>query len=235
MATNLAGSVCIGQHSVCYLRVARLGTNCAPLTGADTTAITAGIVTMTATPEIEEGQLFEAKNGCNRIIWSAEDCDIVKRWNLTGQFNLFDEEMEELMFGGSLITATSGPFSGDVIGYAHPGKGAECSNGASLEVWSKVGLETATCTTASNVPVWVRHVFPRVIFTPGERVLENDVAVLNFTGKATENVAWGTGPFADVPFATAPDDTGYFWFVEEELPFDAEEDICGYRSAPGLT
>jgi len=234
MATNLAGDFCIQQYGVCHLRVSRLGSNCAPLTGANNGAVSASILTLTASPEIEEGQAYEFKNGCGVLIANALDCDRIKRWNLTGELLTFDYELLEIMFGGELITgAVASSFAGEVIGWASPGSTADCSNGAALEVWTKISVGPGSCTPAANPPLFTRHIFPKVVFTPGDKTFENDIARVAFTGKAVENPAWGNGAFNDYPGVyPGPLESGYFQFVEAAMPSGVTTAGCGYVTVP---
>ena len=119
MATNLAGGVCIGQLNACVVRAARLDSDCTPTGGADGGIITAGLATLTADPEIEEGTVFEPKNGCGDIMYTVTQADKIKRFNLTGEFLFFDYEMMALLFGGSTILGrAAGAYTGQVIGHA---------------------------------------------------------------------------------------------------------------------
>src|SRR4051812_21733240 len=119
MATNLVGPVCIGQLNACVVRAARLGADCHPSGGADSGIVTAGLVTMTADPDIEAGQVFEPKNACGTIMYTYRQEDRIKRYNVSGEFIFFDYEMMALLFGGTLILGkAAGSFAGKVIGYA---------------------------------------------------------------------------------------------------------------------
>lgn len=234
MATNLAGGFCIQQYGVCHIRVGRLAANCAPSTGANNAAVSASILTLTASPEIQEGQAYEFRNGCGVLVANAIDCDRILRWNLTGELLTFDAELLEIMFGGELILGAVGSdFAGQVIGFANPGSTADCSNGASLEVWTKNTVGPGSCTPVANPPLFTRHVFPKVVFTPGDKTFENDIARVAFTGKAVENPAWGNGHFNDYPGVyPSPLESGYFWTVEAELPAGIEDAECGYVTVP---
>ena len=119
MATNLAGSINLGQLNACIVRAARLNANCVPTGGVNSGIVTAGFITLTAEPDIEEGQVFEPKNGCGALIYTYEDENRIKRYNLSGEIGLFDYEMMALLFGGSLVLGKAGgTYAGKVIGYA---------------------------------------------------------------------------------------------------------------------
>lgn len=228
MPSNLAGSICIGQYNACLLRIVRLNSTCTPLAGGTDRVVTTALVNMTATPDIEEATLFEPKNGCGDICWTAETCDKIKRWNLSGEFCYTDFEMMELLFGGSLVLgAAAGPYAGRVIGYAAPSTSNACNNGVGIEVFSQTsGAGVGACSTAATpFPGYIGHIFPRVKFTLGERTFENDVARVQFTGIATANPNY-TNPWTDYPGAGAfPGTSGYVQVGYAALPTGAR---CGY-------
>jgi hypothetical protein len=231
MASNLANDTCIGQYKLCYIRVVRLNANCSPATGTDSAVISVGSVSIQASPELEEATAFEGKNGCGTVLFDATGQDKIKRWNLTGDLITFDYELLNLLFGGEVIVGAVGTdFAGKAIGYAMPGPAEEDTSGVSLEIWTKNTTGTGTCVSGTTVAEWTRHVFPRVLATPGDRTFEEDIAHFNFTGRGTDNLNWGTGPFDDYQgVGDAPTGSGYFQFQEVDLPFDPD-DACGYVS-----
>lgn len=202
MPSLLPAAVNVGQFNACIVRVAKLDTNCTPLGGNTSGWVTGGLVTMTATPDIEEGTVFEPKTACGDIAYTFEDADKIKRYNLSGEFIFFDVEGMETMFGGSAIVgAVGGTFDGDNIGFAMPDYTSAATNGVYLEIITKAVSEGAgDCVTAAGtVPVYHGHIFGKVKMTPGERTFENDVARMAFTGKARSNPALYNGPWNDYP------------------------------------
>jgi hypothetical protein len=202
MPSLLPASVNTGQYNACIVRVAKLDTDCTPLGGNSSGWVTGGLVTMTATPDIEEGTVFEPKTACGDIAYTIEDEDKIKRYNLAGEFIFFDVEGMETMFGGSTIVGvTGGDYANDNIGYAAPDYDAADTNGIYLEVISKGAEEGAgDCVSAAGAsPQYFGHVFSKVKMTPGERTFENDVARMAFTGKARSNPSLYNGPWNDWP------------------------------------
>lgn len=202
MPSLLPAAVNVGQYNACIVRVAKLDTDCTPLGGNNTGWVTAGLVTMTATPDVEEGTVFEPKTACGSIAYTIEDPDRIKRYNLSGEFVFFDVEGEEIMFGGSVIVgAGGGDYAGDNIGYAVPDYNSADTNGVYLEIITRaVGEGAGDCIAAGvGFPTYHGHIFGKVKMTPGERTFENDVARLAFTGKARSNPALFDGPWNDFP------------------------------------
>lgn len=206
MATNLVGPVCIGKGNACIVRVAALNVDCHPTGGLNSGIITAGIVDMTADPEIETGTVFEPKNGCGSTMYVYRQEDRLKRYNLSGRFTFFDYEMMSLLFGGTLILgAAGGDFAGKVIGYADRLFSAAPRNSIYLEVISQVFTsdsgDCAQTVGTADTPAAIGHIFGKAKLLPGSRTFENDVAYLTFTGYAENNNWLTNGPWNDFPGA----------------------------------
>lgn len=231
--------VCVGQRNVCILRACRLDTDCSPMGGADQGIITAGLVTMTASAEIEEGTVFEPKNGCGQIAFSVSDQDIIKRFNLTGEILFHDIEMFYVLFGGTLVTGTASytpTMVGKNVGWASPGTTSTATNGVYLEVITQNVVQGAgDCAVGgSTYPPYTGHIFGKVKLTPGDRTFENDVANVAFTGKAFQNPALFNGPWNDWPgtgyIPTAP----YVQVLYQQSMYDAilAQVGCGFVTLP---
>lgn len=232
MPSNLPAAVNVGQFRACVVRVAKLDTDCTPLGGNSSGYVTTGLITMTATPEVEEGTVFEPKTACGRIAYTFAGEDIIKRWNLSGEFVFFDPEADEVLFGGSTIVGGAGSdFATDVIGWASPGPDAPTNNGVYLEVITQAAAEGAgDCVTSSGgFPTWVGHIFGKVKLIVGERVFEDDVARRTFTGKAVSNPALFDGPWNDYPGSGYIPNTPYLYVGYS----DAEYELILAEAAPG--
>lgn len=235
MASNLAGGLCLGELNAAVFRIARLDADCTPTGGANSGIVTAGLVTLTADPDIEEGTVFEPKNGDGSILFTYEEDDKIKRYNLSGEMGFLDFEAMELMFGGSLILGRAGgDFAGEVIGYADRNYSAAPRNGVYLEVITRAIAEGAgSCVSSgSGAPVAFGHIFGKVKLTPGSKNFANEVKRITFSGKATQNPALYNGPWNDYPGAgyipNAPEVTvGY-----SQTEFDAiiAQIGCGYAA-----
>jgi len=237
MASNLAGDICLGQFNACLVRAARLTDGCKVEGGTDSGLVTPGLVTLTATPDIEEGQVFEPKTACGSIAWTYEEPDRVKRYNLTGSFIFHDFEMMQLLFGGQVINGAVGSdFAGEVVGYAVPNYDAAPTKGVYLEIITQaVGQGVGDCTNGgTDFPTYVGHIFGKVRLVPGERVFENDVAQVNFTGKATANQNLYDGPWNDYTGAGYIPNSPYVQIGYSNAEYTAMEALarCGYQTLP---
>lgn len=206
MPSNLAGGgVCIGQHSVCLLRAAILDTDCTVLGGNNGGVVTAGIVTMTASADIQEGVTFEPLTGCGDVGWTYAKNDRVKRVNISGDLLFHDFEMMKVLFGGHLITGAVGTdFAGLNIGWAELNINEADPPAVYLEVITlNAAAGVGDCQVAGvNVPYATGHIFGKAKVTLGDRTFENDVANVSFTGTSTGNPALFNGPWNDWPGST---------------------------------
>lgn len=237
MPSNLAGAVSIGQYDACVFRAAKLDTDCSILGGNSSGVVTAGLITMTATPEVEQGVVYEPKNGCGRIMFSVRKQNRVKSWNLEGEFVFWDFELAETLFGGDLILGDAGgDFSGEVIGWAPPGPSAPESNGVYLEVITNSAAEGAgdCVTSGSGRPTNFGHIFAKAKLTLGAHTFTEEVKRLPFTGVATENPLLFNGPWNDYPGAGYAPSGPFFVVGYSSDEYEAIEAMVapGYADLP---
>jgi hypothetical protein len=240
MASALPGDVCQLQRNACLLRIAKLDSDCSPTGGADSGIVTAGIVTMTASPEVEEGTVFEPKNGCGRIMATVADPDLIKRYNLTGEILTWDAEMFEVLFGGDrLVGVGGGSYPSENIGWASTGTSNPNTRGVYLEVITQrfaEGLGDCAGAAADFTP-YVGHVFGKVLAVPGDFTFENDVSSVTFSGKAFQNPNLFDGPWNDWPAVGYIKNSPYQWVGYSQSQYDAMLAVsgCGYVTLPAAS
>lgn len=237
MPSNLAGAVNIGQYDACIFRAAKLDTDCTILGGNSSGVVTAGLVTMTATPEVEQGTAYEPKNACGSIMYSVRKQNRVKSWNLEGEFIFFDFELMEVLFGGTLILgAASGDFSGEVIGWGPPSPDAVEHPGVFLEVITNSAAEGAGDCVAVGAarPANFGHIFPKARLTLGARTFAEEAARVAFTGVATANPNGFNGPWNDYPGAGYMPSLPYFMVGYSADEYETIEAMvgAGYADLP---
>lgn len=235
MASNLAGGLCIGELNAAVIRAARLDADCSPTGGANSGLVTAGLVTLTADPDIEEGTVFEPKNGDGDIMFTYEEDDKIKRYNHSGEFGFADFEMMELLFGGSTILGKAGgDFAGKVIGYADRPYTAAPRNGVYFEVITRGVAEGAgSCiTSGTGAPVAIGHIFGKAKFSPGSQNFGNEVRRITFSGKSTANPNLFDGPWNDYPGAGYIPNSPHVAVGYTQVEFDAilAQINCGYAA-----
>ena len=204
MSTNIAGAANIGELGACVVRAARLNSNCAPTGGVNGGIVTAGLVTMTVDPQIEEGTKYEPKNACGSTLYTAERDDKILRQNISGEFGFSDFELMALLFGGSVILGkVGGDFAGEVIGYYDPLYSSAPRNGAYLEVITTAIEEGAGSCVASDggTPVAIGHIFGKTKLRAGSATYADQVINVAFSGTGTNNPNLFNGPWNDYPGA----------------------------------
>ena len=204
MTTNLAGGVAIGQLNACVVRAARLDSDCSVTGGVNGGIVTAALVSLQADPDVEDGTVFEPKNACGNIMFTYEQEDKIKRYNISGEFGFHDYEAMALLFGGTTILGKAGgSFAGKVMGYADRLYSAPPRNGVYLEVITTAIYAGSGACVASDgsTPVAVGHIFGNCKLSRGSSNFGNEVKRLAFSGKATNNPNLFDGPWNDFPGA----------------------------------
>jgi len=240
MASALPGDICVGQHSVCIIRAALLNSDCTVVGGVDSGFITTGIITATASMELQEGQSFEPINGCGDIAWTYDTPDKIRRVNLTGELAFFDHELMALMFGGSLVVGDTGtPYDGDNIGWAAPNYTEAAPDPLYVEFITKTAGEgVGECADAAQpFPPYVGHIFGKSRFVPGDRTFAAEAATVAFTGFSVANPNLVDGPWDDWPGTGDIPNSPYIQVSYSEAEYDAIADLaaCGYQTLPANT
>lgn len=199
---NLAGNVRIGQLGACIIRAARLGPDCVPVGGVNGGIVTAGLTTLADSPQVQDATVFEPKDACGNIQFTYERDEKILRRQLSGEFGLFDWELMELLFGGSVVLGkVGGDFAGEAIGYADPAYNAPPRNGVYLEIISTGVVEGAGDCVASDgsVPTAYGTIYGKAKLRWGDDNFADEVKLLTYTGTSTNNPNLFNGPWNDYP------------------------------------
>lgn len=237
MATNLAGGVCIAELQACIVRAAALDSDCTPTGGTNGGIVTAGLVTLTADPDVEEGTVYEQKNACGDILFTYEKDDVIKRYNISGEFGFSDFEMMALLFGGTAVLGKAGgDFAGKVIGYADRLYTAARRNGVYLEViTTAIGQGAGDCViSGTGAPAAIGHIFGKVKLAPGSLNFADDIKRIAFTGKGTNNPNLFNGPWNDYPGAGYAANSPHIavGYTAAEYAAIVATVQCGYKDLP---
>jgi len=227
----MADPHCYTPLQVCGLRVAQLDPAGVPDVGAVNGYSTDALITAGIALTFADGDAFEIKNGCGSICADFEDCDRLKRAEITLELCSLDSELLSLLVGSStLFTELT-----DSIGWEAPPITAPCSDGVSLELWAKawnVDQQALPAYLGGATPGYFRFFFPKVVFRPGDITLENEFARTPVVGKASANSSMiATGPYDDFPVGVsgAGGITNlYGWFLDGEPPAS----VCGFIPVP---
>lgn len=195
------------------IRVTRLNSDGSLVTGASASYIMSAFISVSFTPEYEEGEEFTQKTASGGVCVSYKENDTLKRVALEVAVCNPDPEFTELVAGGTILST-----SGNTLGYASPLAGVDANpNGVALEVWSKA-IQNGKSATVNPFFKWV---FPYASLRPsGDRVIEQGIMGNTFEGFGLGNAAFGTGPAGDWVYpsaspyayarvASAPSGSGY--------------------------
>ena len=225
--------VCVGQHSVCLVRAAELGSGCSAKSGQDRAIVTAGIISATASPTIQPAEFFYAPTANGETAWTFVSRARITGWTLTGELTYFDHEAMSLLFGGQLVVGGVGTsFEGDNIGWASPWEATPPSPPLYLEFITKA----ATADGSTGGPAAVGHIFGRTILEPGDRTFAFEAATMKFTGTATPGGGMQFGPWADWPGADPIPASPYVQvsYSADEYASIVDSATCGLTSVPSI-
>lgn len=197
------------------IRVARLNLDGSIVTGASASYLMSSFISVSFTPEYEEGDEITQKDANGAVCATFKAPDTLKRVTLEVAVCNPDPEFTEMVAGGTILAT-----GGNTLGYAAPKTGEDANpEGASLEVWSKA----IKAGKIAPVNPYYRWIFPYVVLRPsGDRVIENGLMAQTFEGWGLGNAAFAEGPTGDWPFpevaerpyayarvASAPSGNGY--------------------------
>ena len=197
------------------MRLTRLGSTGAPVSGTKAGYVTDAFTYVTFTPQYEAGEEFSDKNAKGDLCVYFKTDDVLKRIDIEVAICAPDPEIEEMLAGGTVILDGSDP-----IGWAPAPVGtAGNPNGVGIEVWSRAVVAGKQ---AADLPYW-HWLFPLNKLRPtGERRLQNGLMVHTFSGEGYANAEFDDGvtsgawpfdsweAFQHVRTATAPPSTtGY--------------------------
>lgn len=178
MAYDYASSI-LGK----YIRVTSLDTDGTAVLGAEATYQTPAIISVSFTPEYEEGDEFTQKAADGTVCVTFKAPDTLKRVTLEVAVCDPDPMLTEKLAGGVLLTdGVDG--AGDPVGWAAPNIGEDAMpNGVAVEVWSQAVVNGKP---AATNPYW-HFIFPYAVLRQGgDRVIENGILGTSFEG-------WGVG------------------------------------------
>lgn len=90
----------------CALRLARLAADGSTPAGATNGYISNNLITLSMTPDVDEGTDFSSKNACGDDAFPVRDRPTIKRLNLSMTLEVADPEIAELLTASPLILST---------------------------------------------------------------------------------------------------------------------------------
>jgi hypothetical protein len=165
-----------------------------PLYGPSGQAVTKGIISVTYTPNVTEGEATSVTNFAGEQCISAPaPCATIDNWTVAVEFCAVDPCVV-LMIYPSWI-----PYYddfGSIKGFQIVG-GLSCDVGFALEIWGQIGSAGSSVQcgpgAVSGSTYWLA---PRLVgAAPGEITISNESTSFTFSGTTTGPVGWRRGPY----------------------------------------
>lgn len=182
-------SRCLKLLRFLRVRIEQLAADGSPVAGAGNLFVTNTQISMAVGYNNRAGDDFEVINGAGNICYSFLDTDKYK--NLTFALSMCDHNPEfmEMLLGGELIAS-----GGVNIGYALPAVGtAGNENGVALTGWTY----NIDGSGIDDEYQYVKHLFPKTVWTPADKTFENNPISNDFTGVGRENSEYYDGGMND--------------------------------------
>lgn len=165
-----------------------------PVYGPGNTAVTKGIISVTYTPNVTEGEATSVTNFAGEQCISAPaPCATIDNWTVAVEFCAVDPCVV-LMIYPSWI-----PYYddfGSIKGFQIVG-GLTCDVGFALEIWGQIGASGSTVQcgpgSVAGSTYWLA---PRLVgAAPGDITISNESTSFTFNGTTTNPVGWRRGPY----------------------------------------
>lgn len=172
------------------MRVTRLDECGNPEYGDDAFGVSDGFISITMTPEVEEGERFYQRNAAGRAIINQRSKPDLNWYTLSMVFQEVDPELFTVITGLDPYL----DYSGRTAGFAVTQSKFATANFA-LEAW--MGNAEEACQPGDPYPFYGYNLFPWVV----EGALMEDIvitnAMINFTvvGRTRSGTPWGVGPY----------------------------------------
>lgn len=189
------------------MRLTRLNPDGSPLVGAKSQIVSNALTKANFTPQTEDGDEIELKNGAGELCVYYLAPATLKSMDFELDLCSPDPESAEMLSGGDVLVDGS-----DSVGYAAPEVGTiPVPNGMSVELWSRAIINSAP----ALVNPYLHWVFPRLFLVQDQLSFEADAAQPVFKGNGQQNDGWGTGPEGDWEFTS---NRLWQWVRTSELP-----------------
>lgn len=183
---------------LCAIRLALLDPQTgAPLTGANNGYVSNDPQQLEVTVSVEEGASETLRNGCNVLVATLNDPDLINGIAFAMNVTQLDFILEAFMTGGTVLYNGSN----QAVGSKLPRIGAE-PPAISFEGWAKAWEDDHQMVHphTSPDPTYLHLVFPLTKWVPGAETYSHALNVRPLTGKGYENPSiTANGPFDDWP------------------------------------
>lgn len=175
------------------VRLTRLDECGVPVIGSCSTLVSECFVSVTLSPEFEEGDEYLEKNAWGEACILDKNADFIKWINVSINFAEINPDALDIITAANPVTS-----AGSVIGASY---GQSMNEAAfALEVWTK---RTNATTCSTSAPEWGYFVVPFVRNgrLDGDVTIENAALTLSMVGQGwPAPTAWDETPYVDNPF-----------------------------------
>lgn len=191
-----AVAICGQSILACGFRATLLDDEGDVHSGSNNYYTTHDLISITITPNIEDGSDRVLKSGCDCIIATAKFPNLLKRFDFEIQLGSLEPALISLMTGAPIrLDASTVPVP---IGYDFPVQ-VSCADTPppkiAIEIWS----DNWESDHDSPTLPFFHWVFPGTRWNIGPSTLNNDFAPNVLNGFSFGNTRWGHGPYTDAP------------------------------------
>lgn len=154
--------------------------------------VTDGFITITISPEVDEGDEITQKKANGKLCLSISPCPQIKYYNLEMQFCEVDPSLVQL------INPTWEPVcdsqTRDVVGFDAVGD-LDCSTGYALELWMGTATQVDACSGEGSSGQFGYLLIPWVTGGAiGDIEVGGEAITFTFKGRSKRGSGWGRGP-----------------------------------------
>lgn len=218
---------CYVSADLCGFRASLLDDDGTPDYGeALGTAYTLSLTSLQVAVTQDAAETNTTRDACGEIVFVRSTPAQSTGATLTLTLPRYELETIGFLIGAELLTVNSEP------GYA---VGTDAAPAVETHFWTKA-FQSGGSTRVPSPNEWYHFIYPSVVWTLGNRTLQEDITQITLTGTATTNGNIGTGGFGDVPAATV--DAFEYVFTSDDVPdpdvapYNQEGDVCGLIDTP---
>lgn len=174
------------------IRVTRLDSCGRPVAGACSTIVTDGFVSVTMSPETQDGQEISVTKANGKICVAEKACDQIKWINTQLTLCAVDIDLVTMM-NPTWRKMTNE--EADTIGW-YESSNLDCATGFALEIWTNTANAADVCDNPNAQGSWGYVLLPWVTGgVVGDLEITNDAVQFQFNGRTKRNAKWGVGPY----------------------------------------
>lgn len=180
------------------MRVTRLDACGAKVSGADSTIVSSGFITVGLSPQFEEGTDISVTNAAGELCILDTPSPQFTGYEVEVEFCGVNPDLIRVMTGSKMVMDASTPAVG--VGFRTNSKTDKTTIGWALEVWSTVPSGACTGGSASYGYFLIPFISGGNV---GDLTIGNDAINVTVTGASSKDgTAWGVGPYNVVGDAT---------------------------------